>query len=107
MSEKIITNAEVFSLLDLCSAVIIDGTVVTFPSLVYEEDDEDNPDKIFLRLSYDMDDYTYDLEYSVKDNQNVKLTRSNTIVLTDTNYGEVELTLLTTINIPDLLVGLK
>lgn len=93
-----ITNAEVFNLLDLCSAVIIDGTTVTFPSLDHEEEHGDL-DSIFLRLSYSLDDGDYDLEYSKKDNQDVEVVNHNTVVLVNTDGGETELTLLTTMNI--------
>lgn len=102
MNEQIITNAEAFKLLDLCSAVIVDDHIVTFPSLRSNED-EVMEDSIFLQLSYDLDCEAYDLNYAVKDNQNVKVINRNTIVLTDTVGGEVELTLLTTMNIPWLI----
>jgi len=93
---KTITLKEAYSILEEASAIIIDGSVVTYPSLSDLEDDDTNE---FMYLTWDDEGQVYELKFNEGDNQKIIIVGSS-MFLHDTNSDGIEdhiqITILTT-----------
>jgi hypothetical protein len=94
---KIITLKEAYNILQDASAVIIDDSVLVYPSLDMIEGSDENE---FLYLSWDDEDgQEYSLKFCEGENQEVKVSGSSLFLLdTDANGEEdhTQITILTT-----------
>lgn len=89
---KTITLKEAFQILEDASAIIVDDSILVYPSLSELEDDELNE---FMYLSWDDEGLGYNVKFNEGENQEVKVSGSS-IFLIDTDGEENQITILTT-----------
>ena len=89
---KTITLKEAFQILEDASAIIVDDSILVYPSLSELEDDELNE---FMYLSWDDEGLEYNVKFNEGENQEVKVSGSS-IFLIDTDGEENQITILTT-----------
>jgi hypothetical protein len=93
---KTITLQEAYQILEDASAVIINDSIVLYPTLSGLEDGEENE---FLYFTWDDEGLEYDLHFNEGDNQEVKVSGSSLFLYdTDANGEEdhTQITILTT-----------
>jgi hypothetical protein len=91
---KTITLKEAYQILEDASAVIIDDSVLVYPSLSELQDDELNE---FLYLSWEDEGLGFDLHFNEGCNQEVKVSGSSMFLVDDDSDGEeTQITILTT-----------
>jgi hypothetical protein len=93
---KTITLTEAHRILEDASAIILDGSVLVYPSLSDLEDDDTNE---FLYIQWEDEGEGYNLKFMEGDNQEVKIVGSSMFLYdTDSNGEEdhTQITILTT-----------
>jgi len=93
---KTITIKEAYQILEDASAIILDGSVLVYPSLSNLEDDDTNE---FLYIQWDDEGEGYNLKFNEGDNQEVTIIGSSMFLYdtdSDAEEDHTQITILTT-----------
>ena len=90
---KKITLKEAYQILEDASAIIIDDSVLVYPSLSNLEHDDTNE---FMYLSWDYDGCDYSARFEEWRNQEVEVVGSSMFLYAEGDSEETQITILTT-----------